>query len=182
MGKELYSAPQEMVKRMKLPILNLISRIRRHHGLEHATIHVLIQRNPFLSLVGRSDWAGYSIYGQVETREIEAAAHEALVRLRAGEHELAVHPRCGTVLATTGVLSGMAAFFALGIGRSRSRFRWVQLPETLVAATIAAILAQPLGLLLQQHITTSGDVADLEILRVYKQRGGPIPIHRVEIG
>jgi len=167
---------------MQLPNLNFISRIRRHHGLEHATIHVLIRRNPYLSLVGRSDWGGYSIYGPVETQEVEAAAHEALARLQAGEQELAIHPRCGTVLATTGIMSGIAAFFTLGIGRSRSRFRWAHLPETLMAATAAAILAQPLGLLLQQYVTTSGDVAHLRIVRVYKQRGGPVPIHRIDMG
>lgn len=165
---------------MNLLNLPFISSIRRNHGLEHATIHVLIQRNPYLSLVGRSDWRGYSIYGQVDTQDIVAGAQEALARLQAGERELAVHPRCGTVLATTGVLSGMAAFFALGVGSSRSRFRWARLPETLIAATVAAIIAQPLGLLLQQYVTTSGDVGRLQIIRVYKQRGGPVPIHRVE--
>ncbi len=165
---------------MSLPNLPFISRIRRNHGLEHATIHVLIQRNPYLSLVGRSDWGGFSIYGQVTTQEVESAAHEALARLRAGEQALAVHPRCGTMLATTGILSGVAAFFALGVRPSRSRFRWAHLPETLTAATVAAIIAQPLGLLLQQHVTTSSDVEHLQIVRVYKQRGGPVPVHRVE--
>jgi hypothetical protein len=162
---------------MNLPF---ISRIRRNHGLEHATIHVLIQRSPYLSLVGRSDWGGYSIIGEVGTEDLESAAREALSRLQAGESDLAVHPRCGTNLATTGVLSGMAAFLALGIGRSRSRFRWAYLPETLMAATVAAIIAQPLGYLLQQYVTTSGDAGHLQIVRVYRQRGGPVPVHRVE--
>jgi hypothetical protein len=165
---------------MKLPSLSFFSRVRRNHGLEHATIHVLIQRNPLLSLVGRSDWRGYSIYGQISMRDVESAAHEALARLQAGESELTIHPRCGTVLATSGVLSGMAAFLALGARRSRSRFRWAYLPEALLAATAAAIIAQPLGLLLQQFVTTSADVGHLRIVRVYKQRGGPVPIHRVE--
>lgn len=165
---------------MKLLSLPFISRVRRNHGLEHATINVLIQRDPYLSLVGRSDWKGFSIYGQVGTEDVESAAREALARLQAGEGDLALHPRCGTTLATTGILSGMAAFFALGVGRSRSRFRWAYLPETLLAATVAAIVAQPLGLLLQEYITTSNDVGRLRILRIFKQRGDPVPIHRVE--
>ncbi len=74
----------------------------------------------------------------------------------------------------------MAAFLAMGVGRSRSRFRWAYLPEALLAATVAAIVAQPLGLLLQQYVTTSGDVGRLEVLRIYRQRGGPVPTHRVE--
>jgi hypothetical protein len=163
-------------------LLNLppIATTRRNHALEHATIHILARRNPNLSLVGRSDWQGYSIYGQVETRLVEQAAHEALGRLQAGEHQLAVHPRCGTVLATTSVLSGMAAFLALGLGRSRSRFRWASLPEVLLATTVAVLIAQPLGLLVQQRITTASDVGDLRIIRVFQQRGGSMPIHRVD--
>ena len=165
---------------MKLFNLPFISRIRRNHGLEHATIHVLIQRNPFLSLVGRSDWRGYYIIGEVGTEQVESAAREALTRLQLGESELALHPRCGTMLATTGVMSGLAAFFALGVGRSRSRFRWAYLPETILAATVAALVAQPLGFLLQQYVTTSGDVGRTQIARVYKKRGGPVPMHRIE--
>jgi hypothetical protein len=167
---------------MNLRNMPFISRVRRNHGLEHATIHVLLQRDPHLSLVGRSDWGGFSIYGEVETHELESAAREGLERMKAGERDLAVHPRCGTMLTTTGLLSGAAAFLALGMGRSRSRFRWASLPETLLAATVAAVAAQPLGFLVQQHITTSSDVTELEIRRVYQQRGEPVPVHRVEIG
>jgi len=165
---------------MRLLDLPFVSRVRRNHGLEHATINVLIQRDPYRSLVGRSDWKGFSIYGEIGTEEIDLAVREAFDRLKAGESELAVHPRCGTMLATTGVLSGMAAFFALGVGRSRSRFRWTYLPETLLATTAAAIVAQPLGYLLQQYVTTSHDTGPMRILRVYKQRSNPVPIHRVE--
>ena len=165
---------------MKLGNLPFISRIRRNHGLEHATMHVLLQHDPHLSLVGRSDWGGFTVYGDVDTQDLERAVHEALGRLKAWERDLAVHPRCGTMLTTTGLLSGIAAFFTLGIGRSRSRFRWANLPETLLAAMVAAVVAQPLGLLLQQYVTTSGDVSHLHIRRVYQQRGGPVPTHRVE--
>ena len=165
---------------MSLLKLPSISRVRRNHGLEHATINVLIQRNPYLSLVGRSDWGGFHIVGEVETEDLDSAAREAYSRLLAGESELALHPRCGTMLATTGVLSGMAAFFVMGVSRSRSRFRWAHLPEALIAATGAALLAQPLGILLQQHVTTTDDVSLLRITRIYKKRGGPVPVHRVE--
>jgi hypothetical protein len=166
------------VSLLKLPS---ISRVRRNHGLEHATINVLIQRNPYVSLVGRSDFGGFHIVGEVETEDLDLAAREAYSRLQAGESELALHPRCGTTLATTGVLSGMAAFLVMGVvGRSRSRFRWEHLPEALIAATVAALLAQPLGILLQEHVTTTDDVSPLRIARVYKKRGGPVPVHRVE--
>ena len=134
---------------MSLFKLPSISRVRRNHGLEHATINVLIQRNPYLSLVGRSDGGGFHIVGHVETEDLDSAVREAYSRLQAGESELALHPRCGTMLATTGVFSGVAAFLVMGVGRSRSRFRWAHLPEALIAATVAALLAQPLGIFLQ---------------------------------
>ena len=54
------------------------------------------------------------------------------------------------------------------------------LPEELLATTVAVLIAQPLGLLVEQHITTASDVGDLRIARVFQQRGGSMPIHRVE--
>jgi hypothetical protein len=165
------------VSLLKMPS---ISRVRRNHGLEHATINVLIQRNPYASLVGRSDGGGFHIVGEVETEDLDSAAREAYSRLQAGESKLALHPRCGTMLATTGVLSGMAAFLVMGVGHSRSRFRWAHLPEALAAATIAALVAQPLGIILQQHVTTTDDVSRLRIARIYKKRDRPVPVHRVE--
>src|SRR5512142_1432673 len=100
---------------MGLSNSSLITRIQRNHGLEHATIHIVSRRNGNLSLVGRSDWNGFTLYGPVDTSEVKHAAQEALRRLRQGEAELAVHPRCGTVVATTGLLTGLAAFMAFSL-------------------------------------------------------------------
>ena len=58
---------------------------------------------------------------QVGTELVANAATEALVRLQQGESHLAVHPRCGTNLAVTGILAGTAAF-GVTLGRRRSRF------------------------------------------------------------
>ena len=66
----------------------LIKKLRRNHGLEHATVHVLNQRLGRLSLVGHSDWNGFTLYGPVDTSEIKLAANEALRRLRQGEADL----------------------------------------------------------------------------------------------
>ena len=158
------------------PIVN----IRRNHGLEHATIHVLSESNPHLSMVGRSDLGGFTLYGQVETEQVHYAVYEALKRLRAGETELAVHPRCGTILATTGILTGLAAFMAVSIsGKPRQRFRWATIPEAILAATFAAIAAQPIGLLLQEHFTVSGQPGALEIVKVGRAPNKKRVIHRV---
>ena len=98
------------------PLVN----IRRNHGLEHATIHVLSEKNPRLSIVGRSDLGGFTLYGEVETDQVIYAADEALNRLRAGQAELAIHPRCGTILATTGILTGLVeSHFMAGVSGGR---------------------------------------------------------------
>ncbi len=166
---------------MSLLDLPLIAKIRRNHALEHATIHVLSRRHNNLSLVGRSDWNGFTLYGPIGTAEVKQAAHEALRRLRQGERNLAVHPRCGTVLATTGILTALAAFLAISLdGDSRSRFRWGSIPLAMLAATGAAILAQPLGLFLQERFTTSGDPDKLEIKNISLNPTANLIVHRVD--
>jgi hypothetical protein len=159
---------------------SLVQQIRRNHALEHATIHVLAQERPPLTLVGRSDWAGFSLYGAVDTARVERATREALARLRAGERNLAVHPRCGTILATTGVLSGLAVFLTLGFSHPRGRLRWAKLPDAIVAATAAVVLAQPIGMWVERTITTSGDLGSLAIARIYRRHGGALPSHRID--
>lgn len=158
---------------------SLWTKIQRNHGLEHATIHILTKRNGPLSLVGRSDWSGFTLYGPVDTAEVKHAAQEALRRMRQGEAELAVHPRCGTVVATTGLLTGLAAFMAL-ILDGRGRLRWAGIPAAILAATLAAIVAQPLGLMLQERFTTSGDPGNLEIKSVSVNPASGLITHRVE--
>jgi hypothetical protein len=159
----------------------LINKIRRNHGLEHATIHILSRRNHNLSLVGRSDWNGFTLYGPVDTSEVKLAAGEALDRLRRGEANLAVHPRCGTMLATTGLLTAVAAFFAISLdGGPRGRFRWSSIPGAILAATGAAILAQPIGLILQKRYTTSGEPGNLEIKSVNVKSEAGVIIHRID--
>jgi len=162
-------------------LFDLITRIRRNHGLEHATVHVLSQKHTHLAVVGRSDWNGFTLYGPLDTTEIAQAAHDALQRLRRGEAHLAVHPRCGTVLATTGLMTGLAAFLAIGLdGNSRSRFRWAAFPTAVLAATLAAIFAQPLGLLLQERYTVTGNPGNLEIKNITTRTMGNLTVHRIE--
>src|SRR5690606_14137353 len=82
------------------PVLDLpiVRRTRRNHGLEHATITLLSRRIKGLQMAGRSDENGFTLMGEAPTDQIEASVNEALRRMRAGEHNLAVHPNCGTNL------------------------------------------------------------------------------------
>lgn len=74
-------------------------------------IHVLSRRRILLS--GRSDDHGFYLLGDAPTDAIEAAAKEALTRMRGGKAGLAVHPNCGTNLVTTGMMASFVACLAL---------------------------------------------------------------------
>jgi hypothetical protein len=160
--------------------LPLISRIRRNHGLEHATLHVLANYLPHTMLVGHSDIGGFWIIGNVPAELLHAAVQEAIARLRAGERQLAVHPNCGTNFATAGALAGLAgAASMLGSGR-RWQDKLARLPFAAVLATIALIVSQPLGLELQRRVTTSGDPGSLEVISITYHEQGNVTFHRIQ--
>ncbi len=159
------------------PVLNLpiVRRIRRNHGLEHATIHILSRKVKNLSMAGRSTATGFYLYGDVSTPEIEAAVREALLRMRAGEYGLAIHPNCGTGLVTAGLLTSFATLLSTAGMRNNLPDRLSRLPTIVLMSTLALILAQPLGLALQQHFTTLGDPGDTEIVDISRSEF-PIPL------
>jgi hypothetical protein len=164
---------------MNILEIPLIARIRRNHALEHATIHVLTEHNPRRRLTGRTTARGFYLFGEVEIEQVAAAVSEALVRLQRGEHYLAVHPRCGTNLATAGVLAGLFSFVAMS-GRSKSRL--AKLPQVILAATIAVMAAQPLGPALQKHVTTLPEVEGVTIEGITRQERGRVVVHHVYLG
>ena len=163
--------------------LSPISHVRRNHALEHATMHALSEQYRNLRLVGRSSLWGFYIYGDVPTEGVVAAAQEALRRLKAGQRRMAIHPNCGSNLAVAGTLAGLGAFLALGggaTGRARSRLeRLARLPLAFAAATLGIVLAQPLGIALQAHVTTQADVGDLHIVGVTQERKAGVLVHHV---
>lgn len=163
--------------------LPLISRVRRNHALEHATMHVLSERHRGLRLVGRSSLWGFYIYGNVPTEAVLAAVQEGLRRLKAGQRHMAIHPNCGSNLAVAGTLAGLGAFVALG-GASKRQPRSVwerlsRLPLAFAAATLGIVLAQPLGAVLQAHVTTQADAGDLRVVSVARERRAGVLIHHV---
>ena len=162
---------------LELPI---ISHIRRNHGLEHATLHTLANHLPNSMLMGHSDIGGFWIIGDVPPELLHTAVQEAIVRLRAGERQLAIHPNCGTNYATAGALAGLAGAAAmLGSGK-RLQDKLARLPFAAALATMALILSQPLGLLLQARVTTSGDPGSLEVTAITHRKQGRMTIHRVQ--
>ena len=161
-------------------LLNMpaIARIRRNHGLEHATLHLLSQHHPKRGLAGHSDAGGFWILGDVSIDELQEAIEAALARLRNGERQLAVHPNCGTNLVTAGILAGVAAGVAMFGGRS-FRDKVERLPLAASLATVALIVAQPLGSLLQEHVTTSGEPGNLRVVEIVASRRGRLRAYRV---
>lgn len=155
------------------------SQIRRNHGLEHATLHILARSHPRISLAGHSDPTGFWIIGKVSQEEVSSAVIVALQALRSGQRQLAVHPNCGTNLVTSGTLAGLAGALAmLGSGQKRSD-RLSRIPLAITLATLALLIAQPVGLFLQARVTTSGDPGALEIVEIKTTPRGHTLAHRV---
>lgn len=157
----------------------LISRTRRNHGLEHATIHVLSEQHKQFSAQGHSDFRGFhlNIYGDISEADVAAAVEEAHSRMTNGEHHLAVHPNCGTVLLTTATLGALASQSAFGLEQRRQRRAHMDLsvffsglPSAILAGVLALIISRPVGMAIQQRLTTNGDLQNLEVVRVRKIR------------
>src|SRR5262245_7372193 len=130
---------------------------RRNHALEHATLHMLAAKYPKQPMAGHSNPTGFFILGNFSAEEVTDAVIEAMSRLRAGEHDLAIHAGCGTNLATTVLLAGALAWFALRGARSTFG-RILRLPFAVAFAAFGTVLSRPLGPVIQQRITTEAEI------------------------
>jgi S-ribosylhomocysteine lyase LuxS involved in autoinducer biosynthesis len=161
----------------------IISRVRRNHGLEHATIHMLSKKHTGFSAQGHSDHRGFhlNIYGDIKEEDVVEAVEEAYKRLKAGQHHLAVHPNCGTVLLTTATMATLAAQASLGLEQKRQRsdkMNWSVLmnglPTAVLAVILSLIISKPVGIYLQANFTTDGDLGDMKIKSIRKIAPSPI--------
>ena len=156
-----------------------ISRVRRNHALEHATLQVLAEKFHSGRYAGYSTFNGFWVLGQVDIEELQRAVEEAQKRLRAGERRLAVHPNCGTNFAFAGLAAGLAAWLAmLGAGNSLRR-KIDRLPLVASLSTLALILTYPLGATIQERFTTDANLGDLHVVQIDRFERGGMPIHRV---
>jgi hypothetical protein len=156
-----------------------ISRTRRNHGLEHATIHVLSEKFPHVTIAGVSSPGGFTIIGNVSTEDVAEAAIEALKRLRDGQADLALHENCGTNFVVSGLFAGLAAWLGtLGAGKEFKK-KVGRLPLMIMLATTALVLTRPLGPLVQKQITTSGVPEGLKLVRVETSVRAGVRMHRV---
>ncbi len=136
-------------------------RLRQNHALEHATVNVIEQRYGVRNLAGLAYKEGFTIKGGVFPPEVVlSAAKEGLYRLRSGESELAIHPRCGTTLVVINLLSAVLFILLLFITDALS------LINVIVAILLAHLMGPLFGRLVQKYITTSSDVSDVEIVGI----------------
>jgi hypothetical protein len=156
----------------------VIADVRRNHGLEHATIHVLTERFRPIHLAGRATENGFFVYGAVQTEDVLQAAQEALARFNKGETHWAVHPGCGTNLVTTGVLAGLGSFLMLGITPKRAPW-WDRLPSAVMGAMAGAMGGVYAGPWMQANVTTSADMRGLSVTKITRQQTGKLITHFV---
>ena len=112
-----------------LDTMPVVATLRRNHGVEHATIHVLASHVSPLAVAGHATLDGFNLFGEVITQDVTNAANEALTRLRNGESRLVIHPNCGTNFATAGAIVGAAAWVA-SLGRGTVS----KLPRVIIAS------------------------------------------------
>jgi hypothetical protein len=156
----------------------VLSRLRRNHGLEHATLTILSQRFPQHHLAGYSFPGGFFLLGDVPTGDVREVVIQALVRLTNGEHSLAIHPNCGTNFVAAGFVTGLLAWLGMA-GAKGKRDKVERLPLVIAMAVLGLIISQPLGAKIQKHITTSGDPQGLSIVDVFPIRVGQFSLHLV---
>lgn len=167
---------------MKILDEGLISRIRRNHALEHATLQIASQKNARLRLAGYSDGGGFWIIGQVDTLLLKEAANEALERLKKGETGLAIHPSCGTNFVFSGLVTGTLAWLGMLFVGHRFKDKLDRWPVVVSLATVGLIVSQPIGPKIQANITTKADPGDLKIFEIIRRENNErnnVPVHRI---
>jgi hypothetical protein len=138
--------------------------LRRNHALEHATIAVMMEREPGRKLNGFSTDDGFFVQGVRSISEVESAAREAMRRLQNGEKRLAIHRNCGTTIVAANLLSAifflvtLGSFLYLGVGNLS-----LMILGVLGSVVLAFALRIPLSLILQRFVTTDADLTNAEV-------------------
>ena len=148
---------------------------RRNHAVEHAALKILARKYNDKNLAGHSNPTGFFLFGDMTTEDIRSAIGEAMTRLRAGEHDLAIHPGCGTNLATSMILPASFAWIPFQGTRSL-RWRLLLIPIALMFALFGYLLSKPLGPWLQRNVTTQADLGELQLVQIIPVRKG---VHRI---
>jgi hypothetical protein len=161
-----------------IPGLKDLLMLRQVHALEHATVWVLSERasssrkQPHLSptrtdnetLGGLSTEKGFYLYGEVAPQQLQRGVLTALHRFRAGEWDLAVHPRCGTNVSVALLLT---ASFTLSSHLLFPKDPVSQLLGMGVGMSVASSVAPDVGQWAQKYLTTAVPF-NLELEQIYQ--------------
>ncbi len=170
-----------------VPPGELLTRIRRNHALEHATMNLLSHRYPNAQIAGMSGPLGFTLISTLTGEQIIPTIRQALDSLKMGDGDLALHENCGTNLVVTAALTTLATLAGLGsLARPRNRekrmsLRWLErLPQIVLLNTVALMAASPLSRWVQANVTTNADLQDMEVASIvtdYRGRLHHISVH-----
>lgn len=117
---------------------------------------------------------GFTLYGDVHEEQVRRAVGDALLRLQAGEHQLAIHPNCGTNLATTSLLVSFITLIA-SLGK---RSLLEEFTKMVILTLPALVMARPLGFRFQTY-TTLPAVGDRWVAEIRPITLGRVRAYRV---
>ena len=138
--------------------------LRRNHALEHATIAVMMEREPGRKFNGFSNDDGFYVQGVRSLEEVDDAAREAIRRLQAGEKKLAIHRNCGTTIVAANLVAAVAFLGVIAIGLFAGMSLGLNFYLLIVAGMLASLMLRvPLSLLLQRFVTTQHDLSNAEV-------------------
>ena len=137
--------------------------LRRNHALEHATIVVMMEREPGRKLNGFSTDDGFFVQGVRSISEVESAAREAMRGCRTGRRgspstATAARPSWPrTCWPRSSSWSPSGWVFSISRG-------WFTLYLMILGSVVLAFaLRIPLSLLLQRFVTTDADLKNAEV-------------------
>lgn len=148
---------------------NLVSifcdgRVKRVHGLQHATCNILSSRGYSCS-PGEVDRRGFSVEGLDNPAVAMEAAVEALELLRSGRGDLVVYHRCGaTMLGVNLLLSSLFIVLMALAG-------YFGILSVAVALIMAHLLGPVVSPSVQRWLTTDWNVGSLSISGVESRSG-----------
>lgn len=144
-------------------------RVRINHAIEHATANVLEEKYGVDKVSGLAFKDGFKLMGYLpDSSTLMRASQEALQRLRNGESNLALHPRCGTSIIIGQFL--FALMFVIYFLFSHH----FSIIEILIGFLLTMTLSTPLGLLAQKFLTTSTDVDGMYLSSISMDRYGQV--------
>lgn len=158
----LFSVPKQIYQIATNP------KLKKNHGLEHATINILEKEYGYNNLAGYAEEDGFYIMGVNNTVYVEEAARKGLSLMKEGKDKLAIHKRCGTSMTVANFLSAVIFLILLLSSGYFSIFNMI------IAIVIANLIGPYLGQIVQGKFTTTANVQEMEIKSSYFSEDGSL--------